>query len=332
MGWGIAPGADGIGHILRTDDGGETWREISPPQPLTPYSFVLEPAVHFRTSDHGWVSYSGTDLIWTTRDGGRTWQPSQLEFTAFFGGDIHNLDNNQVWFFQYVDAGMMKIRTVIYSSSDGGNTWTKLLDPYTDVVIQGFEKTGIDFINPQYGWLTRDFWGVISNPSLEITKDGGKVWESIDIPPPPSASNLYDTCMCALHDPRLFSESVGSLRMSCQCGTSESPYFKNYLYSTGDGGGSWEVEYIPEGDFHYISPRIFYVVGREIYRSDDIGVNWDFVKTVYWDGQLSFVGNETALGIAHCTDDDEAALVRTVNGCKTFELIEPKLLPSFTER
>jgi hypothetical protein len=60
-------------------------------------------------------------------------------------------------------------------------------------------------------------------------------------------------------------------------------------------------------------------------------VNWDFVKTVYWDGQLSFVG-EVALGIAHCTDDDESALVRTVNGCKTFELIEPTLLDTYTER
>jgi hypothetical protein len=107
---------------------------------------------------------------------------------------------------------------------------------------------------------------------------------------------------------------------------------KSYLYSTSDGGATWKVEYIPEGELHYISPSIFYVIGREIYRSEDIGANWDFVKTVYWDGQLSFIGKDLALGIAHKPDYEEDALVKTINGCQTFSLIKPELGPSYTER
>lgn len=332
MGWGTAPGSDGIVHILRTDDGGYEWREITPPQPLTPHSFNLHPSVHFHDREYGWASYNGTDLIWTTHDGGRTWQPFRLEYEALLGGLIHSLDRDQVWFFQYIGGGMMKVHTVVYHSEDGGRTWTKLLDPYTDIVIQGFDKTGVEFVNTQYGWLTRDFWGVTPFISLEITEDGGELWESLEMPPPPSASDLFSTCMCGLYDPRLFSESVGSLRLTCQCESFETPLIKSYLYTTSDGGGSWEIEYIPEGDLHYAAPGIIYIIGREIYRSEDIGVNWDFIKTVYWDGQLSFVGDEVALGIAHCTDDDESALVKTINGCQTFQIIKPKLLPSYTER
>ncbi len=332
IGWGIASGADGILHILRTDNAGEEWREITPPQPLTPHSFVLTPSVHFNDPENGWVSYTGTDLIWATRDGGRTWRPSRLEFSALLGGLIHSLDEDQVWFFQFVDGGMQKVNTIVYSSQDGGITWTKLLDPFSDISIQSYDKTGVDFFNNQDGWLTRDFRGVSPNITLEITADGGLTWESLPLPSPPSGTDLYATCACGLYDPHLLSQTAGTIRLSCQCGSGENPLIKTYLYQTSDGGKSWEIEYIPVGEFHTISPGVYYVIGREIYRSDDGGVNWDKIKTVYWDGQLSFVGDQLALGIAHKTNDYEDALVKTINGCRTFSLIKPKLLPSYTVR
>ena len=332
FGWGLAPGQGGIYHILRTDDGGNEWREITPPQPLTPHSFRLYPAVSFHDPDTGWVSYNGTDLVWSTRDGGLTWYPYQLDYSAMLGGMIHHLDDNLVWFFQFVDGGMQKVNTVLYRSEDGGMTWTKLLDPFSDIVIQSFDKTGVDFHDAQFGWLTRYFRGVTSNITLEITSNGGETWESLEMPPPPSGTDLFSTCACGLYDPTLFSSSSGSLRLTCQCGFDENRLIKSYLYQTNDGGNTWEIEYIPEGELHYISPGEYFVIGREIYRTEDGGVNWDFVKTVNWDGQLSFVDELTALGIAFCTDDDESALVKTTNGCQTFALIKPKLLPSFTER
>jgi hypothetical protein len=294
---------------------------------------VLSPSVHFNDPENGWASFSGTDLIWTTHDGGRTWQPFRLEYTSDVPGSlIHSLDEDHVWFFQFVGVGMQKVNTVLYFSQNGGGSWTKLLDPYSDIVLQSFDKTGVDFYNSQHGWITRFFRGVTQNITLENTSDGGETWESLEMPPPPSATDLFETCMCGLYDPRLFSDSVGSLRLTCQCGSFETPLIKSYLYTTSDGGATWETESIPEGDLHYISPGILFVIGREIYRSEDIGANWDFVKTVYWDGQLSFVGRDLALGIAHKPDYEEDALVKTINGCRTFSLIKPKLLSSYTER
>jgi len=332
FGWGLAPGEGGIYHILRTDDGGETWREITPPQPLTPNSSWLYPSVDFYDPDTGWASYSGTDLIWSTHDGGRTWQPTRLEYTAYLGGLIHNLDKDRIWFFQFVDGGMQKVNTVLYSSQDGGHTWTKVLDPFSDAVIQGFDKTGVDFYDAQYGWLTRFFRGVTPQISLEITSNGGSTWESLELPSPPSGIDVFSTCACGLYDPHLDSKTAGSFRLTCQCGSAENPLIKSYLYQTFDGGNSWEIVSIPEGELLHISAGIYYVISQEIYRTEDRGENWDYIKTVNWDGQLSFADKLTALGIAFCQEDDGSALVKTKNGCATFQLIEPKLLPSFTVR
>jgi photosystem II stability/assembly factor-like uncharacterized protein len=333
FGWGIAPGQDGIYHILRTDDGGERWREITPPQPLTPYSFVIQPTVHFHDQEYGWASYSGTDLIWTTHNGGRTWQPFRLEYTATpDGGLIHSLDRDVVWYFQFVDGGMQKVYTVLYRSEDGGASWTKLLDPFSDSIIQSFDKTGVDFSNTQYGWLTRFFRGVTPRITLETTSDGGENWESLELPSPPSNSDPFTTCACGLYDPHLVSERSGSLRLTCECEPYDDPLIKSYLYQTSDGGETWQTTSIPEGELHYLAPGTYFVIGKEIYRTEDGGENWDFIKTVNWDGQLSFVNEQIALGIARCMEDDETALVKTTNGCQTFTLIEPTLLPSYTER
>jgi photosystem II stability/assembly factor-like uncharacterized protein len=332
FGWGLAPGDDGIYHILRTDDGGEVWREITPPQPLTASSAWLYPAVDFSDPQTGWASYQYTDLIWTTKDGGVSWQPNRLEESAMLGGMIHSLDQDRVWFFQYVDGGMQKVYTILYRSEDGGESWTKLLDPYEDAVIQAFDKTGVDFFDADHGWLTRFFRGVSPFISLETTSDGGVTWESLELPQPPSGTDLFSTCMCGVYDPHLSSPAAGSFRLTCQCGSFESPLFKSYLYQTTDGGETWDIQYIPNGDLHFISQGTYYVVDLEIYRTEDGGLNWDKIKDVNWDGQLSFVDDQTALGVALCTDDDKTALVKTTNGCGTFELIEPVLGPSYTIR
>lgn len=330
--WGLAPGGDGIYHVLRSDDGGKNWREITPPQPLTSSSAWLYPAVNFSDAEHGWVSYQYTDLIWTTKDGGATWQATRSEDIGTLGGMIHSLDQDQVWFLQFVEGGMQKVYTVIYRSEDGGTSWTKLLDPYQDAVIQGFDKTGVDFFDADHGWLTRFFRGITISVSLETTSDGGETWTSLELPPPPSGTDLFSTCACGLYDPHMSSAREGSLQMTCQCGSYESPLNKSYLYQTRDGGESWDIQYIPDGYLHYISEGIFYVIDLEIYRTEDGGLNWDKIKDVNWDGQLSFVDDQTALGVALCLHDQNTALVKTTNGCGTFQLIEPVLGPSYTVR
>lgn len=55
------------GVLMRTDDGGQSWRE------LTPVTDRFLYRIHFVDSQHGWISAAGGVMI-RTRDGGLTWE------------------------------------------------------------------------------------------------------------------------------------------------------------------------------------------------------------------------------------------------------------------
>ena len=327
FGWALTQDSDGIDHIIRTADGGYSWRDITPPQPIDPGYSRYRAEVNFSNPNIGWASFEGSNLIWSTLDGGINWNVQQLEFESFLGNMLVSLDPNQVWLFQYLEGGMQKVYTALFHSKNG-QSWTKLLDPYTDTSIQGFDKTGADFVNPEYGWLTRDFRGVAVYLFLDITYDGGLTWQNLEMPAPPSDPDAFSTCACGLYDPAVVNTAIGSARLSCVCYVNDVTLIKNYLYRTIDGGAAWDIQSMPGSELHFISGQTFYATGREIYRTSDSGKNWILMKSVNWDGQFSFIDLNNALAVAYDPDDDEHALVVTRDGCNSFDLINPVLLPS----
>jgi hypothetical protein len=321
-------------HILQTADGGYTWRDITPPQPYGPDSHIRDAEVKFANDKNGWAAYTGSDLVWSTEDGGITWSVRQLTHQTLVGNLLISLDQNHVWLYQFFDGGMQNVYTALSSTNDKGQNWTTLFDPSMDTGgnVQGFDKTGGVFANTEYGWLTRDFRGVTISVSLEITADGGSTWQNLELPAPPTDPDIFSTCACGMYDPSLVNTAVGSARLSCKCYLDDLLINKNFLYRTIDGGSSWVIESMPFGQMHFISGQTYYTVGREIYLTSDSGDYWDLVKTVNWDGQFSFVDLHNALAVAYDPEDDEYALVKTTDGCRSFEIIIPELLRSLTIR
>jgi len=327
-GWSIAVSESDTEHILRTEDGGYNWQDVTPPQPLADMGTKLTVNGAFWDEGTAWASYNGSDIVWATKNGGVTWQPALLEFETVYGSLFSVLDGNHAWMFQFLGADMQKVYTAPYRTKDGGVSWEKLLDPDTDASIQSFDKTGAAFINPQYGWLTRFFRGVQSQVELNLTQDGGLTWEAIDIPEPPSAPELFSNffCACGLYDPYLVSPLEGSTRLSCSCNEDDQRIEYDYLYRTNDGGVTWEIQETPGGGLVYIDDQIIYALGREIYRSEDGGENWQKIRTVNWDGQFTFIDRYTAWIVA--TNNGEYALVKTSNGCDSFIEIKPEVIAS----
>jgi photosystem II stability/assembly factor-like uncharacterized protein len=325
-GWSIAVSDTDIEHVLRTEDGGYTWQDVTPPQPLADMGTKLTVNGAFWDEGIAWVSYNGSNIIWATRNGGITWQVVPLEFETVYDSLFSVHDGNHAWMFQFLDAGMQKVYTALYRTVNGGISWEKLLDPYTDASIQGFDKTGAAFINPQYGWLTRNFRGVQPQVELNLTQDGGLTWEALDLPQPPSAPEIFNNCACGLYDPDLNSPLEGSTRLSCACYVDDQQIERDYLYRTYDGGGTWEILETPGGDLVYINDQIIYALSREIYRSEDGGANWQKVRTVNWDGQFNFIDRDTAWIVAF--NGQEYALVKTSNGCDSFIEIKPEVIAS----
>jgi len=63
--------------------------------------------------------------------------------------------------------------------------------------------------------------------------------------------------------------------------------------------------------------------GRDYYKTTDGGLSWVVVKTVNWDGQFSFVDSLNGWAVAR--NLDEIALVKTVDGGQTWQIIEPTI-------
>ncbi len=328
-GWAVAVSDPETDHVLRTSDGGLTWQDVTPPQPQVTGDPGLTTAnLGIWNADTAWVNYSGSDLIWVTRNKGLDWNPTPVIYDTLSGAMFFTLDENHVWVFQFLDAGMQKVYTAVDRTTDGGVTWELLLDPYTDISIQSFDKTGLVFINPQYGWLTRDFRGVSPFVHLDVTRDGGTTWDAVEIPPPASLPDVFQNGACGLYDPSLISTQVGSFRLSCLFFDNDQRGQKDFLYKTRDGGITWNVLDTPGGKISYISDQIIFAISRDIYRSADGGLSWQKVRSVNWDGQFSFISEDTAWVVAHNPDTGMYALVRTSDGGNSFAEIKPGLTAS----
>ncbi len=103
----------------------------------------------FQDAHTAWVTYAiggGTPVptqpvVWHTTDGGATWTASQpLDVTGlaeiYVPSELQFVAGQTGWLLVHVGAGMNHDYVALYRSTDGGATWTRILDPYNDGGIQ----------------------------------------------------------------------------------------------------------------------------------------------------------------------------------------------------
>jgi photosystem II stability/assembly factor-like uncharacterized protein len=193
--------------VLKTLDGGETWRVID----MSAHATTLIDC-HFFDELHGWVvggraddrcpafnpaynlnhpQYGGLKpVVLETRDGGETWVNRAtgiyFPFCGEWGWKIFWLPNRQTGFVSLENFGAGGI----LRTDDGGQTWTRL--PINDnrplAVPQGGRPIyaananleGVGFVDEQHGWVGG--WGdaaFIGNYN-SYTADGGQTWYAQD--------------------------------------------------------------------------------------------------------------------------------------------------------
>jgi len=177
---------EGSDHVLTTADGGQTWRDVTPPEPA-PKEGNLAAQGYFADAGAAWVIYHSQNemvipaaaLVWRTQDSGQTWQPSlplDLQgLNEFYSpSDLVFADSQNGWLLVHVGAGMSHDYVALFRTQDGGQTWARLLDPYGDSGIQSCQKNGLVFPTAQNGWLTGDCGGVMAGAFLFQTADGDR--------------------------------------------------------------------------------------------------------------------------------------------------------------
>jgi len=153
---GCAAGGDGI--ILRTVNGGEKWKDVSPKN----VKLSTINALIFFDENVGLAC--GIKGMARTNDGGKTWE--QVEKAPGYPNNAGNkmtaIDENTAY--------LLNDREV-WKTTDKGQNWTKVFSKGTSVRL-----VNLSFISTNEGYLTGE------EGQIFYTKDGGTTWEDVVSP------------------------------------------------------------------------------------------------------------------------------------------------------
>jgi photosystem II stability/assembly factor-like uncharacterized protein len=345
IGWAIGRGSSPEDHILRTEDGGLTWMDITPPErELGGEEQAKDAQAFFLNIDLAWVIYRpqapfpkapDVPIIWRTLDGGDSWEPSRPLYiadllpTEDFAPMFYFADAGHGWLMITLDQATDSSFIAIFRTTDGGLTWDRILDPNSVENLRKCIKTGVVFASGETGFITRDCRGLNDAPFLSRTDDGGLTWYTQDLPPPLDESDFFSTHLCAVLSPAMASPLSATLALECQA--SADFEYSSYLYSTLDAGETWRVDPLPDIDLygvdtslHFLTSDMGWWLGKKLYMTNDSGQTWTYLKPVNWVGQFSFIDEVHGWAIARSAN--EIALVRTIDGGRTWDMLEPQIV------
>jgi photosystem II stability/assembly factor-like uncharacterized protein len=337
-GWAIGGGAaDSQDHILRTGDGGQSWTDVTPPEPRPEEGQAKVAEGAFTDPDHGWVIYAYRQFhiipsarVWVTEDGGASWSASAPldigELFEFFSpSNLTFIDSTHGWVMVHAGAGMMHDFMSLYRSDDGGQSWQTVVEAGGDQ-IQSCPKTGLAFADPTHGWITRDCGGVVDGAFVDVTSDGGSTWDPVQLPAPAAEPDLFDAgAACAVGSPRLFSPEQGAVTVRCVTGNDPIGVAHTYIYRTSNAGQTWQAQAYPGGSLVFFDEQTALALSRTLSLTRDGGLTWTTLKEVNWDGQFSYINPTTGWAVAR--SQDQLALVTTQNGGRTWQEIHPAVAP-----
>ncbi len=333
QGWAVGTLMDAYDHILRTQDGGYTWVDVSPPLSGT----ATKVTAFFQGTENAWVLYTNADdeplaeapSVWMTTDGGSTWgagAPLPLSgMEEFFApGNFAFSDASRGWLLIHIGAGMSHDYSEIFATQNGGTSWTRIADPTSPDVggLMSLPNTALAFASDTWGWATKDNQAILPGGYFEQTTDGGASWEDV-FPPAPSELDWYaDGITCRSEAPLFPASQTGYLLFTCRDFVHDTPP-QTFFYATADGSQTWRYTPLPAParQLIFLNPNEGWAFGRKIFRTADGGQTWTLVKQVNWDGQFSFVDAQHGWAVAR--NGNEIALVVTANGGATWQIIEP---------
>jgi photosystem II stability/assembly factor-like uncharacterized protein len=282
-----------LGGVLKSSDGGETWRFVSDDVPsLSVGALAIDPSdsnrIYFGTGEanSSGDSYAGTGIYRST-DGGESWQFIGLPESRHIGRIAIDPDNPQRIFVAAMGTlfGTNHDRGV-YRSTDGGDTWEQ--------VHYMTDSTGcIDVaVNPTDGNIVyAAMWERIRNPvyrrvggmtsSIWRSTDGGDNWSQLTNGlPPDDPDNGRIGLGISPTDPDIvyavYYDHPGNLMG---------------IWRTTDGGDSWESRLVSPNPsefagfgwyfgniwVHPTNSNTVYLGDMEHWRSTDGGAHWSSI-------------------------------------------------------
>ncbi len=320
-GWGVTEE-----EIVRTNDGGVTWFNVTPAN-LADAGYLV--FTDFFDATHAWVQfpdmnkYPNGGKLYRTTDGGITWEAFT---TPFSSGSLHFIDPSNGWMMADLGVGAGSMAVSVFQTSDGGKTWQRVYtnDPNLagagDTLPLGGIKNLILPLNDDTAWVG----GVVYAPGetyLFRTDDAGKTWFNIKLALP---DNIAQSEL-SIQELVFLSPTEGLLALRVSSETSQV-----VVYSTSDGGNTWTqlpVEFDGYGilETPSASEMIFYTADQ-FYVTKDAGKTIQQVSPEIKFGDsvidMSFANSQTGWVIT-ADASNELTLYKTTEGGATSTPLKP---------
>jgi photosystem II stability/assembly factor-like uncharacterized protein len=309
-------------QIVRTNDGGITWHNVTPPEVTeTGYNvdtFVLD-------NNHVWMqlpdneNFPNGGFLHRTTDGGMTWTSNEVPFSR---GKLRFLDPNNGWAMAELGIAAGSMGVSIFQTTDGGTTWDQKYtnDPNLSNAAEslplGGLKNGLSPLNMQTAWV----YGLIYAPGtvyLYRTDDGGENWRELTLPLPESAENAE----LGVDKIELIAPNFGFLTLRV---TSDNTNLA--VYASDDSGDSWLLlpTLIPNGgsaDFLSANEAVIYN-GEQFYVTRDAARTWTIIPPDIKFGDtfagMDFVNALSGWVITLDPTNNHRSLYRTSDGGATW--------------
>ena len=226
------------GSLLRTDDGGVSWTNVTP-KGVGSLSegrwFIFDTLTAWVVSNE---EPSTSVTIYRTTDGGRKWDSAQINTAPNYGRvtSLAFLDSTHGWLLTSYGVAMGSESIETFQTNDGGASWESTasanghLEKSNGLPVTG-DKNGLIFANQKNGWLTGFSHG--NGIWLYTTPDGGVTWAPQSIVAPPGYHTEGGSV--STEPPHFFGQEIGLLPVEFGGQTPPSLVF----YRTQDGGVSW---------------------------------------------------------------------------------------------
>lgn len=357
VGWGIGHLPNGIGKlIVRTVDGGETWKNVTPAEILYQNGGRnLEPSAYFIDVNQAFILYWETDRwspdkgvqVYRTRDGGETWTDVDLPLSGytllqFKSVQIRFLTAQFGWIFASLGQTQDLEFIGLYTTVNGGDSWnTMVSSDSTNLTAKG-TKTGAVFRNATEGWISSKTTADAPGTVLYQTKDGGNSWAAQPLPQPtednvPTDLFTNPAYSCELSVPTFvdINYQYAWAKLVCSGGNLKEPV--GFVYWTYDNGASWHEYKLPTAEGHLTFYGIYqgwYSVFNEggdpmlpyqILSTQNGGETWETIANTAWDSQLQFIAPTVGFGIVEF--QGRPAFVKSTDGGYNWNQSFPMVSP-----